>query len=996
MPRPDGSIAKRSRRLIGETVLSRRFTRGLPTLVFAAGLFWQLGAAQAATIYVNNEDELRNAISNASANDVIVFKSNITLSNNLPSVNKNLAFVGNNFTLSGANKYQGLDLQAGTVAITNLTISNAVAKGGNGGTGFYTDAISNGRITAGYGGGGGGGGAGMGGALYVGKNATLMISNVNLLNNTAQGGNGGPSRQGSSSNAGSAGGGGGRNGANGGDGGWYNGSGGNGRGDGRGGDGGSGDGGYGGGGGGMGGIPSGGMGGFGGGGGGAGTFGKGDPAVFSEGKAAEAKAKAESGGGGAGLGGGLFVEPGGGLSINGALNISGNKVMGGLPFGAGPFEESVGKAAGSGMFLAGNGLLTFQPGPGRTQTISDAIVDQTGVGGTGKNGGKWQLVKSGNGTLILTGPNLYSGGTIVNSGVLQGSAQSIQGDVVNNATVVFDERFTGIYRGNMSGTGQLVKNGKGLLEITGSSVVGGGTTINGGTLLVGGTLVTPKVIVNKDGALAGTYNIQGEVELNGGKVEPGNSIGTLHISGDLTMEPESDYTVEINGSASDRIEVGGNATILSSTFEIQRYNTALSPVLPGITYTIVTTTGGLTVQSPTVAIADFPFLNFTLSEDGFNGYLTTSRSSMNASRSWPPRRTRSRLRTRWMASVRVPRGSRSSARARPRPARRSPSLGGASFHASVLSVLSNQSHFLRDAVINRLADANTGQIQVADGLSAAGDPANAVAPAYAIWGQVLGSWGTFDGNRNAARVTDSIAGLITGADVSVADTWRFGIAGGYSYTSFDASDIAASGSSDSYHVALYGGWQSEGWSVRGGAAYSWNDIDTSREVAVVGLGGAQGGGYDLGTTQLFAEGAYKFVLGTSTVEPFASLAYVLVDGDVSEAGQFATSGSARMDTTYTTLGLRTSMVLTEGLTARGTLGWRHAFGDLTPEVSLAFNTGEPAFGLAGRPSRSMRSSRNWASITHSLPVQLSASPTPDNTAPAPMRNGAQASLTWRF
>ena len=32
-------------------------------------------------------------------------------------------------------------------------------------------------------------------------------------------------------------------------------------------------------------------------------------------------------------------------------------------------------------------------------------------------------------------------------------------------------------------------------------------------------------------------------------------------------------------------------------------------------------------MSPTVAIADFPFINFALSEDGFNGYLTTSRSA---------------------------------------------------------------------------------------------------------------------------------------------------------------------------------------------------------------------------------------------------------------------------------------------------------------------------------------------------------------------------------
>ena len=48
----------------------------------------------------------------------------------------------------------------------------------------------------------------------------------------------------------------------------------------------------------------------------------------------------------------------------------------------------------------------------------------------------------------------------------------------------------------------------------------------------------------------------GKVNVNGGTIAPGNSNGTIRISGDLTMEPESDYTVEINGSASDGIEVG--------------------------------------------------------------------------------------------------------------------------------------------------------------------------------------------------------------------------------------------------------------------------------------------------------------------------------------------------------------------------------------------------------------------------------------------------------
>ncbi|QIB33127.1 autotransporter domain-containing protein [Ancylobacter pratisalsi] len=1078
MTPPDRPIAKRSHMLMGETALSARFARGLTALVLATSLLWPIAAAQAAIIYVSNDGELRNAISNANNNDTITFTSNITLSSNLPAVTKSLTFAGGNFTLSGANKYQGLDVQAGTVVVRSITISNALALGGNGGNGVGHGGRGIDRSQVGDGGGGGGGGAGMGGALYIGKNALVIISNVNLLNNAAQGGRGGASRP--APNSVSGGGGGGRNGGNGGDGGTYSGSGGDAHGNGGGGDGGGSwlfsrsqgrDGGYGGGGGGSVGDSVGGAGGFGGGGGGTYRFDVGGGAGGFLGGMGVGDAENYSGqgggggGGGAGLGGALFVEPGGNLTIVGDINISGNQVRGGYPISA-PFDGSTGGAAGSGIFLAGNGSLNVQPNTGQTQTINDAIVDQTGVGGTGVNAGSWALIKKGAGTLILTGRNLYSGGTSVLGGVLQGDAISIHGDVVNNASVVFDMRlaldrsdniyagnmsgtgsvtvvgpdlliftgtnsysggttvlneqligtsrslqgnilnnskvvfsqdYDGTYSGELTGTGKLIKEGTGRLSMTGRNVAGGGTTINAGTLAVNGTLVTPTVVVNEGGNLAGAKNVEGAVELRGGKVGPGNSIGTLHISGDLTMEPESDYTVQINGSASDRIEVGGSATILSSSFEIQHDDTAPSPVLPGITYTILTTQGGLTVQSPTVAIADFPFLNFALSEDGFNGYLTTSRSSDRfAEVASTPNEVA-------IANVLDGIGSgaaweqvvgASEAQARSAFA----SLGGASFHASVLSVLSNQSHFLRDAVINRLADANAGQIQIIDGLSAPGDPAAPAmsAPVYAMWGQVLGSLGTFDGNSNAPRVTDTIGGLITGVDVSVAETWRFGIAGGYSYTSFDASDIAASGSSDSYHVALYGGWHSEGWSVRGGAAYSWNDVDTSRQVTVVGIGGAQQGGYDLGTTQVFAEGAYKFFHGTSTFEPFANLAYVLVDGDVSETGQFATSGSAHMDTTYTTLGLRASTVLMERLTAHGALGWRHAFGDVTPEVSLAFNTGGPAFGLTGAPI-AVNALVAELGVDYALSADATLSITYSGQYGADAyENSAQASLTWRF
>lgn len=56
-----------------------------------------------------------------------------------------------------------------------------------------------------------------------------------------------------------------------------------------------------------------------------------------------------------------------------------------------------------------------------------------------------------------------------------------------------------------------------------------------------------------------------------------------------------------------------------------------------------------------------------------------------------------------------------------------------------------------------------------------------------------------------------------------------------------------------------------------------------------------------------------------------------------------------MATTYTTLGARGTVQLTGALTLRGMLGWRHAFGDVTPQAALAFQSGGAAFTLTGSP-----------------------------------------------
>ena len=193
-----------------------------------------------------------------------------------------------------------------------------------------------------------------------------------------------------------------------------------------------------------------------------------------------------------------------------------------------------------------------------------------------------------------------------------------------------------------------------------------------------------------------------------------------------------------------------------------------------------------------------------------------------------------------------------------------------------------------------------------------------------------------------------------GGDALVADSWRVGLMTGFSRSSFDADDRASSGSATSYLLGAYGGSQWGAVSLRTGAAYSWNNVDTRRAVTIPGLSEMLSADYDAGTAQIFGEAGYRIDTAAASFEPFANLAYVNVRTDAfTETGGAAalSQASSNTDATFTTLGIRASgdfALGTVNATARGMIGWRHAFGDVTPLSTLAF-AGSDAFTVAGAP-----------------------------------------------
>lgn len=302
-------------------------------------------------------------------------------------------------------------------------------------------------------------------------------------------------------------------------------------------------------------------------------------------------------------------------------------------------------------------------------------------------------------------------------------------------------------------------------------------------------------------------------------------------------------------------------------------------------------------------------------------------------------------------------------------------------YASEQSVLVGDSLYSRQAVLGRLRQgAYAGQAGTVAALSDGGptlayeeeakQSASVAALGYVtktgtpapsasgatLWGQVYGGWADLDGGSNVADVSESIGGVISGADIRV-DNWLIGAALGYSQSNADVADLGSSFQVDSLLVALYAGTHAGPWNLRLGASYAFNQIDAERTIAYPGYLQQANAQYDGGTAQAFAEIGYGFAVGTVALEPFAGLAFVNVDtDDFTETGATAglTGSSASSGVGYSSLGIRTATTLAlsggMALQPHASLAWQYAFGDITPTTQLAFLSAPGAsFTVAGVP-----------------------------------------------
>jgi len=489
--------------------------------------------------------------------------------------------------------------------------------------------------------------------------------------------------------------------------------------------------------------------------------------------------------------------------------------------------------------------------------------------------------------------------------------------------------------------GSLIKSGAGHLILTGDSTYRGPTTVNGGLLSVNGSL-TSAVTVNDSGTLGGSGRIGALTANSGGRVAPGNSIGTLNVAGDVTFAPGSTYAVELSPTASDRIVAGGTATVSGATVSLSLENsptllsTAEAKSLLGHQYDILQAAGGIQGQFGAV-VPDYLFIGGSLASTGNGITLSVERNATSfASVGQTPNQ-------RAVAGAVEGMGAGNSVyeslllSATASDARQAFQQLSGEIYPALGSVLINESRQLRDAIGERLHDANSTQ---GNG-----------------WVKALGAWGTTDSRHDTAGYSTSIGGLLAGVDGALDEQTRIGLVTGYSDSSLSmGSGTHSSAKVDSYHLGAYAGHDIGAWRLSTGAAYSWHRADVKRDLQYGDVSAKQKAKVDAATTQVFGEAAYRLNVQPLALEPFANLAYVHLDSDgFTEKGDAAAlkSNGDQRDAVLSTLGVRAIKTInlsgSQKLDVSGHLGWQHSLTDIESEQHLRFASGSAPYSVESSP-----------------------------------------------
>lgn len=471
----------------------------------------------------------------------------------------------------------------------------------------------------------------------------------------------------------------------------------------------------------------------------------------------------------------------------------------------------------------------------------------------------------------------------------------------------------------------------------GKLIVGG--VANDGTTLTGNINVQSGAILGGHGVINGTINL-----ISGAAINPGNSIGTL-TAGAFNFSAGSIYEFEVKADdTSDKITADANlgtGNIVISGGEIHMLPID-GVVSANQSYSIAEAINGGTISGAFDAVkSDFIFLSPELRYTSTHVYLDALRNTRafnSIAFTYNQVNTANAIDSMGAGNLYNIIASTTNVST---ALKAYDNLSG-EIHVSAKSALLVNSRYVRDAINQHL-------------ITSSYDRNTLTTNRVPVWLSAWGHDGDLKDDDNAAKANNKSYGFLVGSDTSLNNAMTLGAAIGYENTKVDVRKNRNSDANiDSFHLALYGSYQSGASELRAGIGYSFMDIDTTRNIDVNSLEGINKSSYNGNLWQAFIEGGHTFYTSSNTnLMPFVQLAYTHLNTDSfkENGGSDTTLQSAKQnsDVFNATLGIHGTYKLDNAgkFNLYGDLGWQHILGDSTPKSDLRFRSGGEKFNIKG-------------------------------------------------
>lgn len=572
--------------------------------------------------------------------------------------------------------------------------------------------------------------------------------------------------------------------------------------------------------------------------------------------------------------GSVKVTGGGSLTFTGANNYTGGTTV-----------DSGTKLIGTSTSLQGQILNNGQ-----------VVFDQSAIGAyAGNMSGIGSVLVNGTSAVSFTGTNSYTGGTTVNLGsTLAGTTSGLQGSIVDNGIVQFNQTKAGTFGGVISGSGGVQVSGFGPITMTSVNTYTGGTTIgNGSTLIVGPTGSIGSVTVNNGGILQGEGSVGTTTVNAGGTVYPGTVGAPLTINGNYSQTTGSTYSPEISPTASDKIIVTGTAQINTGT----SLNLIVDPgtYTVGTSYQLLTAAGGLTGTYSAVSTSNYSqnivfnehysakSLQLTVASDLLKVAQTPNQIAVASVIDQASGAATGTLATQITQLTSLNAGQTQTA-LNQLSGDIIPSLATIQRQTTTaqLQLLSNRLALMMGpgstsvAMQRRANDIRLVSSQPSGSPSSSNNSTTKTLD-WSTWAQGYGLGGNIAGNGNAGGVNYRLGGTLFGVERWLSDRTLFGVFGGFSANSLGNGQDGSNAQVATYQVGLYELHQDDWFYLSNIDSFNNDNYSTSR-------------GINLGASQLTASGnssgnewAHYTELGTTLefddirLQPFTGVQYMYLD-----------------------------------------------------------------------------------------------------------------------